>query len=118
MSGLGEQLKEYTLGVEALGRGAAFDPRTDSIVRVEASRLRSRLDAYNASEGRMDPVRIVLPKGAYVPKFEWAVPIPRPVATRDLTWLWKISTLVQRLYALVSGGRGSVPQLLWQPNPS
>ena len=41
-----DRLKEYTLGVEALGRGEAFDPRTDPIVRAEASRLRSRLDKY------------------------------------------------------------------------
>jgi serine/threonine-protein kinase len=92
VSGLGDQLKEYTVGAEALGRGEAFDPRTDSIVRVEASRLRTRLDLYYSSEGRMDPARIVLPKGSYVPKFEWATPDPSPVAAPDRTWLWKIGT--------------------------
>lgn len=102
VSGFGDQLKEYTVGVEALGRGAAFDPRTDSIVRVEASRLRSRLDVYNASEGRMDAVRIVLPKGAYVPKFEWATPALAPVVTRDRTWLWKISTACALAIALLA----------------
>src|SRR5947209_6194527 len=64
-----DQLKEYTLGAEALGRGAAFDPRTDPIVRAEASRLRSRLEHYYAAEGRTDPVIIVVPKGSYVPQF-------------------------------------------------
>jgi len=38
-----DRLKEYTLGAEALGRGDSFDPRTDPIVRAEASRLRDRL---------------------------------------------------------------------------
>jgi Tol biopolymer transport system component len=64
-----DHLKEYTLGAEALGRGDAFDPRTDPIVRAEASRLRSRLERYYAAEGRADPVVIVVPKGSYVPQF-------------------------------------------------
>jgi Tol biopolymer transport system component len=63
------RLKEYTLGVEALGRGEGFDPRTDPIVRAEASRLRTRLERYYESDGRHDLVHIVLPKGSYVPQF-------------------------------------------------
>ena len=65
----GDRLKEYTLGAEALGRGDSFDPRTDPIVRAEASRLRSRLERYYALEGRADPIVIALPKGSYVPQF-------------------------------------------------
>src|SRR5215207_9367786 len=42
VNGRADHLKEYTLGVEALGRGDSFDPRTDPIVRAEASRLRAR----------------------------------------------------------------------------
>ncbi|MBZ5625675.1 MAG: hypothetical protein LAQ69_44335, partial [Acidobacteriia bacterium] len=64
-----DRLKEYTIGAEALGRGDSFDPRTDPIVRAEASRLRGRLERYYAAEGRDDPVAIVLPKGSYVPQF-------------------------------------------------
>jgi eukaryotic-like serine/threonine-protein kinase len=70
-----DRLKEYTLGAEALGRGESFDPRIDSIARVEVSRLRSRLEQYYSTEGREDPVGIVLPKGTYVPAFE-SRPIP------------------------------------------
>jgi Tol biopolymer transport system component len=66
----GSRLKDYTIGVEVLGRGEQFDPRTDSIARVEASRLRSRLDLYYATEGASDPIRILLPKGGYIPEFE------------------------------------------------
>src|SRR5439155_20416903 len=54
------QLKEYALGVEALGRGESFDPRTDPIVRAEASRLRARLERYYAAEGVADSIVIVL----------------------------------------------------------
>jgi eukaryotic-like serine/threonine-protein kinase len=102
VNGLGDQLKEFTLGVEALGRGATFDPRTDSIVRVEASRLRSRLDVYYASEGRLDPVRIVLPKGGYAPRFEWASADAAPVASADRTWIWKLSTACALAIALLA----------------
>ena len=71
-AGQAEQLKEYTVGAEALGRGDSFDPRTDAIVRVEISRLRSRLSHYYATEGAANPVRIAIPKGSYVPVFETA----------------------------------------------
>jgi Tol biopolymer transport system component len=70
INGRADHLKDYTLGAEALGRGDNFDPRTDPIARVEASRLRSRLELYYATEGASDPVVIALPKGGYVPRFD------------------------------------------------
>ncbi len=63
-----DRLKEYTIGVEVLQRGADFDPRIDPIVRAEASRLRTRLEEYYRSEGQTDRVVITLPKGGYVPE--------------------------------------------------
>jgi Tol biopolymer transport system component len=60
-------LKEYSLGVEVFGRGADFDPRLDPIVRVEASRLRSRLHKYYETEGQGSALCIDLPRGGYVP---------------------------------------------------
>ena len=74
VNGRAERLKDYTLGSEVLGRGDGFDPRTDPIARVEASRLRSRLDLYYATEGASDSVVITLPKGGYVPRFEYRSP--------------------------------------------
>jgi Tol biopolymer transport system component len=78
-----DRLKEYTVGAEALGRGESFDPRTDTIVRAEASRLRARLERYYADEGRADPVEITLPKGSYIPQFQEAVTISLPVGSVD-----------------------------------
>lgn len=60
-----ERLKEYAVGVEVFTRGDAFDTATDTIVRVQARRLRSKLDEYYTTEGPEDPVRIELPKGGY-----------------------------------------------------
>jgi tetratricopeptide (TPR) repeat protein len=65
------RLKEYLIGLEVFDRREAFDPRVDSIVRVEARRLRYKLDEYYRTEGREDGVRIVLRKGSYVPIFEY-----------------------------------------------
>ena len=66
-SGRGDQLKEYVIGVEVYGRGESYDPRVDAIVRVEAGRLRTRLEQYYDREGRNDPILISLPKGCYAP---------------------------------------------------
>src|SRR5271155_3471498 len=65
------RLKEYLIGLEVFDRRDQFDPRVDSIVRVEARRLRYKLDEYYRSEGREDGIRIVLRKGSYVPIFEY-----------------------------------------------
>jgi hypothetical protein len=64
-----DRIKEYNIAVEALGRPPDFDQKRDSIVRVEAHRLRKRLREYYDNEGRSHPIRIELPSGAYVPVF-------------------------------------------------
>ncbi len=58
-------LKEYVIGVQVFDRGESFDPRTDTIVRVEARRLRAKLKEYYATEGRRDPVAIELSEKGY-----------------------------------------------------
>src|SRR6185436_3691790 len=94
-------LKEYPIGVEVLGRKPSFDPRVDPIVRAEAGRLRTRLMEYYTADGKHDPIRINLPRGTYVPAFEWnATPegVPDAGATtprRTRYWAaWTVATLV------------------------
>ena len=65
LAGEGERLKEYVIGVEVFDRDTNYDPRVDSIVRVEAARLRTKLAEYYAGEGRGDAVVLTLPKGGY-----------------------------------------------------
>ncbi len=60
LNGRIDRLKEYTIGAEALDRSDSFDPRTDPIVRAEASRLRGRLERYYAGEGHSDPLIIAI----------------------------------------------------------
>ena len=69
LGGRGASLKGYTIGVEALGRDASFDPQADPIVRVEATRLRRAMERYYAGAGSDDPVIIELQRGSYVPTF-------------------------------------------------
>ena len=91
LNGNASHLKDYTLGAEVFERGEAFDPRSDPIARVEASRLRSRLELYYATEGDSDPILITVPKGGYVPVFERRQPPLEKVSAasggRRLTWV-------------------------------
>ncbi|MGH9657081.1 MAG: hypothetical protein ACRD96_00975, partial [Bryobacteraceae bacterium] len=66
LAGEGADLKEYLIGLEVYGRKENFDPREDSIVRVEASRLRAKLGEYYDAAGRGAVVRIRLHKGGYL----------------------------------------------------
>src|SRR5262245_37518040 len=66
------QLKEYVIATEVFGRGNDFDSRVDSVVRVQAGRLRTKLHEYYETEGKDDRVIIVLPKGQYSPVFSYA----------------------------------------------
>ena len=84
LAGRSETLKGYTIAVEALGRPPSFDPQSDPIVRVEATRLRRALERYYATAGASDPVRITIPKGTYVPIFAPAeVPAAEAAAPAD-----------------------------------
>ncbi len=60
-----EPLKEFTIGVEALGKPEGYDPRLDSTVRVDISKLRAKLREYYQNEGVTSPLRIEIPKGQY-----------------------------------------------------
>jgi len=70
LAGRGGELKEYTIGVAVYKKPPDFDPRTDAVVRVGATKLRARLDTYYTGSGKADLVRISIPKGAYAPVFE------------------------------------------------
>ena len=70
LAGRSDRLKGYNIGIDVFERDADFDPQTNPIVRVEAGRLRRLLRNYYLGAGRSNPVRIRVPKGAYVAQFE------------------------------------------------
>ncbi len=70
LAGRTSQLKGYTIAVDVYERTENFDPQVDPIVRLEAGRLRRKLEHYYLTAGKNDPVRIEIPKGGYVPTFQ------------------------------------------------
>lgn len=98
IEGRGHELNEYVLGVSVLGRPAGYSPAEDSCVRSRAYELRNRLRAYYETEDPNDPIRIVIDKGGYCPRFERSAPPGAPsdlrgstgpsLPTPELTVLW------------------------------
>jgi TolB-like protein len=83
LNGKQDSLKEYSLGVDVFDRGDSFDPKTDTIVRSQARRLRLKLREYYEGPGCGDLVLIGLGKGRYVPEFSVVQPATADVAGRD-----------------------------------
>ena len=71
-----EDIKGYTIGVDALGRDENFDPHTDPVVRVMAGRLRQALKNYYVENVDDTSVVFEMEKGTYVPRFVFAVSTP------------------------------------------
>ena len=101
-----EHIKEYQIAVDVFNRADSFDPRLDSTIRVQTSRLRNKLAEYYATLGANDPVVIEIPRGSYAPLFNIrapAAPLPnapglplpepakRPPSRR---WNWSAGVLV------------------------
>ncbi len=104
LAGEADRLKESVLGVEAFGRDSGFDPRTDPIVRVEARRLRSRLEEYYAGPGAADEVVIGLPKGGYVPVFALRAPaVPKEQGAGAMPRGWRLAGIIAGLAAVGIG---------------
>lgn len=70
LEGNAERLKGFSIAIDVFGKNDSFDPATDTVVRVQAGRLRDLLSQYYNSEGKDDPLRIVVPRGSYVPGYE------------------------------------------------
>jgi hypothetical protein len=106
-------IKEYAVGVDVFGRGADFDQESDSIVRVEANRLRKKLAEYYAGPGAQDPLHISIALGQYVPEFlpsqasatlleKQTTPQHAAVRSGNLrSWLW-VATLAVVMAGVVA----------------
>ena len=90
LAGRGSRIKAYNIALAAFDRGRDFDPLTDPIVRIEATRLRRALEHYYLTLGRQDRVRIDIPKGSYVAVFTLkdlepeSIPVETPEATPEV----------------------------------
>src|SRR5450755_2692510 len=70
LAGKEQEIKEYSIGIHVLSRSKDFNPQLDSVVRINAGRLRRALKEYYYEAGKMDPVLIEMPKGGYIPIFQ------------------------------------------------
>jgi len=108
IAGRGDRLKGFVIACEVFGKEDPSDAQTTTVVRVEAGRLRRRLKDYYDSEGKNDPVRITIPKGAYSASFSTAAretttpgPPRAPEAGRQLLQQHGIQVLLLALLALL-----------------
>ncbi len=69
LDGRADAISEQSIGQQVFGRAENYDSANDGIVRTQISRLRGKLDAYFEAEGAAETVRIVIPRGGYVPYF-------------------------------------------------
>src|SRR5262245_37083933 len=68
LGGKTAELKEVVIALEVFGR-QNYDPKTESLIRVTMSKLRTKLGEYYAGPGAGDPIRIAIPKGSFAPEF-------------------------------------------------
>ena len=129
IAGRGDELKEYLVGVEVFDRRTDYDPRVDPIVRVEARRLRGKLEEYYAAPGAgQSGVVIELPKGAYVPSFRHpdSAPVTQPVTrprsvavlpiannSRDVEWDFLCDAITQEVIHALTKASG-LRVVAWQ----
>ena len=114
------RVKEYQIATEVFGRRPDFDPQSDSMIRVQAGRLRAKLNEYYSGEGANDPVIVELPKGTYHLQFHHrpaadskersaspsgvtpAIAISEPVANSSP--YWKMAAIILGILLVVAIG--------------
>ena len=140
VAGEADELKEYSIGVDAFGKPPTYDPRSDAIVRLQVGRLRQKLGEYYRTEGKDDSLVFELPKGRF--KLRWEVratseiparvleehieplvtaTLPRPVVRRTpLIFALSAALFVMAVWGLYSGialwrARANANQAVWTP---
>lgn len=71
LAGRSDYLKAFNIAMEVFGRDTTFDAQSDPVVRIEAGNIRRALERYYLVAGGADDVVITIPKGAYVPSFDF-----------------------------------------------
>ena len=66
-----QEIHELEIGIRVFGRSPSYDRSQDNIVRVNATELRRRIDAYFGGEGASEPLIFSIPRGGYRPVFRW-----------------------------------------------
>ena len=85
LAGRGDRINEHSVAVSVFGRKESFDGRDDTIVRVQAHRLRSKLKEYYSGTGSGDDLLISLPRGSYSTQFHLSDPLTAGAAVPPST---------------------------------
>lgn len=80
LEGHSDEITEQQIGVHVFNRPANYNPNDDSIVRSHARLLRQKLERYFEEEGKDEALRLVVPKGGYIPSFEPRTRPPAPAS--------------------------------------
>ncbi len=64
-----DALSEQQIGERVFKRAPSYNTGDDSIVRAHARLLRKKLDLFFEDEGRDERLRILIPRGTYVPQW-------------------------------------------------
>lgn len=121
LNGEADQLKEYTVGLEAFGKPPTYNPQQDASVRVQAAKLRQKLDEYYRTEGAGDLVRVQFPKGRFKLEFQTrsAAPGPQRARSRPLLLAGLAGALVggtlSLLVAFLAWRNPAPPAVAWTP---
>lgn len=118
VSGEADELKEYIVAIDGLGKPATYDPRHNSAVRIQVGRLRQKLADYYRGEGRFDPIVIDVPKGRFKLKFEYRADpalssapsgdfLPESLPTREIDSFVEPSKRIVR--EMLRGSRLAIP---------
>jgi len=70
LMGSSHEITEQRIGTLIFNRAADYNPGEDNIVRSYARLLRKRLDEYFKGGGCEEPLRVMIPRGGYVPVFD------------------------------------------------
>lgn len=121
LAGRGEELNEYRIGVEALGKPPGYSTTEDAAVRRRAHELREKLDEAYATELAGSRLRIELPKGRYVPRFVPKLPVapaPAPAEPATLTRAARLRRWLLPAAWMAAGAALALLALRARPLPS
>jgi hypothetical protein len=102
------EIHEQEIGAKVFGRDDSYDRTADTIVRVNATELRKRIDSYFAQDGANEPLIFEIPRGIYKPVFRWRLPVAADeptliqVGTQEATPVSPVSSSSARRYILIA----------------
>lgn len=117
LAGHSHELTEPQIALHVFGRGKGFDPLSDNIVRVTVRQLRFKLKEYYREEGNKETWLVDIPKGGYIPTFQWrGTPVETSAPEAHMPHRWRIPFPLQVLSLVAVAVLGVISTALWREN--